>query len=201
VVSPYDLSAFGAKANLLDSGRKDIHKSQEISVDQMKISSFLRPDVTTVSEEERLESAVRRMIDKGVSHVIVISGKKPVGVMSALDVFKEVREGAQQGVMIQISGLDEDDLDQYEHIKEKIGGAIGKFSRSFTIRNLSVHVKKGKSAYVVNVYFDMEKGHVSVREERKGLSETIDRVAEEIGMVLGKKKDMKKIKPRVVSAR
>jgi predicted transcriptional regulator/ribosome-associated translation inhibitor RaiA len=201
VISAYDLSAFTAKPNLFEGGRKDIKNSQEIRIDQLKISNFLRPDVTLVSEGEPLETMVKRMVAKGVSHVIVVSGKKPVGVISALDVFRKVQEGAQQGMPIVISGLSEDDMDLYDYIKEKIGRAVEKVSKSFNIRNLSVHVKKGKTAHVINVYFDLDKGHVSIREERKGLKETIDRVASEIIMVLRKKKDSRKLKPRVSHVR
>jgi predicted transcriptional regulator/ribosome-associated translation inhibitor RaiA len=201
VVSAYDLSAFTAKPNLFEGGRKDIRNSQEIKIDQMKISNFLRPDVTLVSEGEPLESAVKRMVSKEVSHIIVVSGKKPVGVISALDVFRKVQEEAQKGMPMQISGLGEDDMDQYDHIRERIGRSVEKFGKTFSIRNLSVHVKKGKSAYCINVYFDLEKGHVSVREEMKGLKETIDKVAGEITKILRKKKEMRKMKPRVIHAR
>ncbi|HSB46766.1 MAG TPA: CBS domain-containing protein [Candidatus Bilamarchaeum sp.] len=201
VISAYDISVFTAKPNLFESGRKDIKNSQEINIDQLKISNFLRPDVTLVSEGEALESMVKRMIAKGVSHAIVVSGKKPVGVISALDVFRKVQEGAAEGLQIAISGVSEDDMDMYNYIKDKISTAIEKGSKSFNIRNLSVHVKKGKSAHVMNVYFDMDKGHVSIKEERKGLKETTDIVASEIVMVLRKKKDIKKLKPRVVHAR
>jgi ribosome-associated translation inhibitor RaiA len=167
----------------------------------MRISSFLRPELTLVAEGSSVDEAARRMIQKHVSNVIIVAGKKPLGVLSALDIFKKVQELAHEGVPIAISGLREETRGQYPHIRNKIGHALDKFSRTFNIRNASVHVKEGKSTFVVNVYFDIDKGHVSLKEERSSLKETVDEIASELNKVLRKKKEMRRMKPRVSHAR
>jgi len=197
VISAYDIGAFGEKPHLFESGRKDIRTQEPFNIDQMPILSFLRPDVTIVEEGSGLDAAVRKMIGKQVSHVIVVSGKKPVGVVSALDVFRKVQELAEAGPGIAISGLREENRMYRERINEKMGHVLEKFGKSFSIRNVSVHVKEGKSIFVMNVYFEMEKGHVSIKEEGKTLKETIDKVAGELSSILRKKKELKNPKPRV----
>lgn len=201
VVSSYDIGVWSSKPNLLSGGRKDIRQNDQISVDDMKISEFLRPDVGLVQEGTRLEDATRKMIDKGVSSVIVVADKKPLGVLAAVDIFKKIQEMSLQGVPIQISGLDEDSMSSYTHIKNRIGAALAKFEKSFAIRNCSVHVKEGKSAFTVSIYFDMDKGHVSLKSEKDSLQEAIDELADEMVSVLRKKKDIRSVKPRVTHSR
>ena len=201
VVSTYDIGAWSAKPNLLGSGRKDRKLGEQISLDSMPISSFLRPDLTLVNEGSSVEEAARRMVSKQVSTVIVVSGKKPVGVLSSMDIFRKVQEMAEEGPSIQVSGLHGENARYRDRIVEKMGHVLERFGKTFNIRNASVHVKEGKTTFVVNVYFDIDRGHVSVREERKGLKETIDEVASEVNNVLRKKKETRKTKPRVTHAR
>lgn len=201
VVSTYDIGAWQAKGNLLEAGKKDIKPGEQFNTDDMPISSFLRPDVTMVDEGTMVEAAARRMVSKQVSAVIVMAGKRPAGVLSSMDIFKKVQEMAGEGVGIQISGLKGENLRYRDRIKEKIGNVLERFGRTFNIRNASVHVKEGKTTFVVNAYFDIDKGHVSIREERKGLKETIDEVASEVNNMLRKKKETRKPKPRVTHAR
>jgi predicted transcriptional regulator/ribosome-associated translation inhibitor RaiA len=196
VVSVFDMSAWDSKPNL-SGGRKDIRMADNISVSEMKLSGFIRPDITVVNESASLPEVIQKMVDKEVSTVIVVSGKQPVGVLSASDVFKSILDLAEEKMPIQISGLAQDDMHQYAHIRDKLTHVLGKFSSSFNIRNVSVHVKDGKSTYQVNVYFDTDDGHVSVKEERGALRETIDELASEIANVLRKKKELRRRKPRM----
>jgi len=200
VISAYDIGAWAAKQNLA-VGRKNIKSSEGVKIDDMEIAGFVRPQITRIPEGSGLHEAVERMIDKQVSDVVVVAGKKPVGVMSALDIFKKIQELAEESLPIQISGLGEDSMYLYKHIKDKIGHPLEKFGKTFNIRNCSVHVKEGKSTFVVNVYFDTDHGHISLKEERGSLKETVDEVAAEISNILRKKKELRKQKPRVMHAR
>lgn len=200
VISAYDIGAWAAKQNLA-VGRKNIKSSESIKIDDMEIASFVRPEITRIPEGSGLHEAVKRMIDKQVSDVVIVAGRKPVGVMSALDVFKKVHELTVDGLPVQISGLSEDNMYLYQHIKEKMEHVLGKFSGTFNIRNCSVHVKEGKSTFVVNVYFDTDHGHISLKEERGSLKETVDEVAAELSNMLRKKKELRKMKPRTTHAR
>jgi CBS domain-containing protein/ribosome-associated translation inhibitor RaiA len=199
LVSVYDMSALEARSNLA-TGRKDI-KSQNVSVSDMKISGFVRPDMTIVGEGASLQEAIQKMVDKQVSGVIVLSGKEPVGVVSALDVFKKILEMAQEGMQIQISGLNQDDIDQYDHIKQKFTHVLGKFSKTFNIRNVSVHVKENKSVYDVGIYLDTDDGHIALKVEKADVQAAVDELASEVEHMLRKKKDIKVIKPRNTHAR
>ena len=193
VVSTYDVGTWSNRPNLFSVGRKDI-KHDQISVDGMRISEFLRPDVALVNDGTSIEEAVKRMIEKQVSAVIIVSGGKPVGVLSALDIFRIVQEMNKDGIQINISGLSGDNMPQYAHITEKIGHVLEKFRKTFNVRNCNVHVKEGKSSFIINLNFDTDNGHFSLKSEGDFLKECVDEVAEEANTVLRKKREM--VKPK-----
>lgn len=195
VVSNFDIGAWSGKSNL-GGGRKDVKLSDKLDIDNMPISGFLRPDVTTIEEAHTIDEAVKRMIDKQVSSVIVTSGNKAVGVLSALDIFKEIQKMKEEKTEIQISGLSEDNAHHYEHIRTKLGHVLDKFKASFNIRKTKVHVKENKSTFAVSLSFDTDEGPMSMKGERADLKETVDELADELDRVLRKKKDLRKVKPR-----
>lgn len=195
VVSTFDVGAWKGKSNLR-GGRKDIHLSRPIDIDKMEVSGFVRPNITVVGERTTIEEAVDRMVEKEVSGVIVASGKKAVGVLSALDIFKRIQDVARERTGIHVSGLGEENISHFDAIKSKIGHVIGKFSKVFNIRNAKIHVKEKKSTFIVNIYFDTDEGHVSLKGEGATLKETVDELAWELDKILNKKKDMRMIKPR-----
>ena len=162
------------------------------------ISEFLRTNVTTIDEKSSLDQAARMMVEKSVSSIVVISGKKPVGVFSALDLFKRIQQITKDEIQISISGLREEHIWQFPEIQDKIRGVLEKFSKSFNVRNVALHVKEQKSTFSVFVYIDTDEGHVSLSGERKDLKETIDELAVELNRVLTKKKEMKHTKMRKV---
>ena len=195
VVSNFDIGAWSGKSNL-GGGRKDVKMSDKLDIDNMPISGFLRPDMTTVEDAHTIDDAVKRMIDKQVSSVIVTSGNKAVGVLSALDIFKEIQKMGEEKTEIQVSGLSEDNMHHYEHIRNKLGHVLDKFKTSFNIRKSKAHVKEGKSTFMVSLVFETDDGPMSMKGERSDLKETVDELAEELDRVLRKKKDLRRVKPR-----
>ena len=123
-----------------------------------------------------------------------------VGVLSAIDIFRRIQEIAKEEISMSVSGLTEDSIWQFPEIKAKIGGVLEKFSKSFNIRNVSVHVKEDKSTFEVFLYFDTDDGHISLSTERKALKEAVDQLADELDAVLLKKKEKKHTKARRVNS-
>ena len=187
VVSAFDIGSWTIRPKPTE-GRKNKSNRQAISYDGLSISEFLRPDITSVEKTASLEEAVERMIRKRVSAVMVVDdSKRPVGVLSALDLFKVIQEAAgQQSSIVAISGLSEDTIGMYGYIEEKIGHAVDRFRESFGIQSITVHVKEQKSTFVVSVHLDTDEGVLSMKRERGALKETIDELAMEIGNLLRK---------------
>jgi CBS domain-containing protein len=200
VISTLDLASYLTKPNQIE--KKPYVVKEVDSGLAMPISGYLRADITTIPEQSTIEEAAKRMTDKGVSSVVAVSvsGKGLVGVLSAIDVFRRIQELAKDEVSISVSGLSEDSVWQFPEIKARMGAVLGKFSKSFNIRNVSVHVKEDKSVFEVFLYFDTDEGHVSLSTERKALKEAIDQLADELDAVLLKKKEKKHTKARRVSS-
>jgi hypothetical protein len=161
----------------------------------MAVSQFLRPDVVLVEERVTLDQVVTKMIGKQTSSAIVVADGKPVGVLSSLDVFRMIQEmGKDNGLQINIAGLGEDNKYQYNYIIEKVSHVLDKY-KAFNIRNCNVHIKEGKSAFVVNLNFDSDRNHFSVKSEGEFLKACVDEVAQEANIILGKERE--KSKPKI----
>lgn len=197
VVSDFDIGSWVTKPNT-QTDRKNKEQTST-SVRDMRISEFLRPDLTSVEQDTGLHDAVRRMVEKGASAVLVTANKKPVGILSAIDIFKRIKAVADAPAGISISGLGEEDIGMYPHINEKIGHVLGKFAKTFNIRSVSVHVKEQKNTSVVSIHLETDDGPMSIRKERKSLRETVDEVASELEDALRKRKELRHLKPRVTS--
>ncbi|HID72320.1 TPA: CBS domain-containing protein, partial [Candidatus Micrarchaeota archaeon] len=170
------------------------------SLNESKVKEFFRPDMTVVGENDMVEEAAKRMIKKKVSSVVVVAKHKPAGVLSAVDLFRHIQNVArgEESADLVISGLGDDNIMMYPHIKDKIGSVLDKFSGSFNIRNAKVHVKEKKSVFNMNLYFDTDKGYISLSGERSTLKETVDELAVELNTILAKRKDKRKAKTRKV---
>jgi len=196
IISTLDLASFITKPR--EMMRKPYVVKEIDTVMTRRISDIMRYDITTIPEASTIEDAAKRMIEKGVSAVLVVSGREPVGVLTAIDIFKKIQGIAQEEISISVSGLSEENVWKFPEIKTRIGGVLEKFSKSFNIRNVSVHVKEQKTVFEVFVYFDTDDGHVSLSSERKDLKEAVDQLATELHSVLGRTKEKRHTKARKV---
>lgn len=197
VISTLDLAAERAFHRDIRQKRQKV-VSEVKSLDQRKIKEFFRPDVTSVSEASTIEDAAKKMVQKQVSSVLVLADKKPVGVLSAVDLFKNLHNLAEGNIEISISGLPKEEMEMYPAIQHKIGSVLDKFSGSFELRNPRLHIKEEKSVYSIYLYLDTKQGHISLSSERSTLKQAVDELSDELDKVLSRKKDKRKAKKRKV---
>jgi len=195
-ISTMDLASYLTKPRGVE--RKPYVVKEVDSIQSKPISDFLRLDMTTIPEASTIEDAAKRMVEKGVSAVLVITDKRPVGILTAVDIFKRIQDIAKEEISISVSGLSEENVWKFPEIKSKLGAVLEKFSKSFNIRNVSVHVKEQKTTFEVFVYFDTDDGHVSLSSESKDLKEAVGKLAQELDMVLARKKEKRHTKARRV---
>jgi predicted transcriptional regulator len=195
VVSTFDIGAWKDRHNMA-GGRKDLHMSEPIDFDDMELSGFIRPDVIALESGSKIDDAAKQMIEREVSGVIIVDRDKPVGILSALDIFKYLHDVMEEKTQLQISGLSEESMLQYKDIQSKIGHVLDKFGKSFNIKDPRLHVKEDKNIFQVNIHFSTDEGSVSLKGERATLKETVDELAVELDKVLNKKKEMRRPKAR-----
>jgi len=162
------------------------------SYDDKRIVDVYRPDVTTVPANSTVEEAAAAMIKKSVSSVVVLSGNKHVGVLSARDIFKTVKDAAKEGLEIDISGLNENTRMFYNDIRDSVAKVTEKFGESFGIRRVGVHVKESKSVYSVKIHVEGNRENFSTSTEGPSMKETIDMAVSELRKVLSRKKGIER---------
>ncbi|MEM3422186.1 MAG: CBS domain-containing protein [Candidatus Bilamarchaeaceae archaeon] len=163
------------------------------SIDDQPLAFFYRPTTITMSERSTVKEAARLMIQKEISHIIIISDKdaKPIGVLSALDIFKWVKQKLEEKVEVTVSGLDAETKMLHDEIKGTIEKIAEKFRESYGIERVKVHVKSTKSFYSVKLHVEGKEKFV-VSAEGPSLEDAINIAASELKKVLGRKKTIEK---------
>ncbi len=159
--------------------------------DGKRIEEILRPGFSSIPETATLEEAAQKMAFEGISNLVVVAEKKPVGVITATDIFKLVRSLFVEEKDVLVSGLDSDSLAYYGRIKGDILAITSKFDQALKIEGLSVHIKKGKSVYEAHLSFDLNNRHTSFKTEAYSLGETISAISKELKIMLEKSKSEK----------
>jgi CBS domain-containing protein len=93
------------------------------SPDATKVGEVATRPVVTVPTGASLRQCAETLRDKGVRHLPVVSGGKPVGILSARDFFEAVAGGLEG--LIERTRYDEklrDNIDPYDHL----GGSYGR---------------------------------------------------------------------------
>ena len=89
----------------------------------IEVSSLMSQPAISMSLRGNLLDAVKKMADARISSVIVVESRKPVGIVTQLDVLELVASYLERRqVYVQITGLDEQDPDLYDemyHLIEK----------------------------------------------------------------------------------
>ncbi len=143
VLTAYDL------ANLLDKPKDKLPlRSSKSNIDDIEISSIMREDVYTIKPEESLSESAKKLIEGDVATLIVESGGKPVGIISARDLFSSLVKPEEIGIYI--SGLEENDKMLVEDINEEVRKMLSKLKKSFDVDYISLHFKKHGKKYSVH---------------------------------------------------
>jgi len=191
VFSSLDFAAFAIKPKEATYMKRGVVTMK--SIDDEEISRFYRPDITMIPEDNSVKKAAQTMVEKQISHVIVVSKKdgKPIGVLSAVDIFKWIKEKSEEKIEIEISGHDEETRGLHNDIKNTVGKAAEKFRESYGITKINLHVKSTKSFYSVRLTVDGKERFV-MTADGPTLEDAVNIVAAELKKVLGRKKSIEK---------
>ena len=177
---------------------REQHKTEGILVD-----SVMTTDLRSISPSENLRGAVDAMVKNDTQSLVVLSGGKPVGLLSSRDVLEPVLT-AKKFPSIFLSGLDRYDKPYYQDIVSMCSLAIKKMNKSkqLSIDYVSLHVKKAGHRYSIFARVSIDQNIISVNKQSYGwdLMEAIGTTMDEIEKIVKKKRseviDTKK-KPRI----
>ncbi len=112
---------------------------------QIRVKEIMSPPVD-VTEDAVLNDAVEKMVEFHSSICVVVDKKNvPIGIISQRDVIEAVlREGKQEGVFVQITGLDVEDIEPYQIIYSMVEDFLHKINRfkEFKPQLLTFHVEE-----------------------------------------------------------
>lgn len=112
------------------------------------VSSFMKEQVETIPPEASLLQAAAAMLEKQVPALIVVDGPRPVGIITAKDIFESAlyHEDERNVLVSGLSGLDKEAADAVVADGRKM---LGKIGNSLPVEALAFHVKKtGKEFFV-----------------------------------------------------
>lgn len=185
--STLDLAVFALKPKESKRNVRGVVETTKAQDDQ-PIARFFRPNLVSIADKSTVEDATRQMIKRDVSNLIVMEADKPLGIISAQDIFKWISKTAQKDeVPVEISGLNEETKRFYGDIVESVNTAVKKFRKAFGIEGVTVHVRELKSVYTVKMHFHGNETFV-VSAEGPTLEETLSMTIAEIKKIYGRKK-------------
>ncbi|MCK4614947.1 MAG: CBS domain-containing protein [Thermoplasmata archaeon] len=95
-----------------------------------------------VSENATVSTVITIMLDKSISSVVVVKERRPVGVVTRFDILEHIVSAGrkQEGVFVNISGLEEEDPDVLETLFEILDSAMNRINKIFPPKVLNIHV-------------------------------------------------------------
>lgn len=115
------------------------------------VSSFMREQVETISPEASLFDAVANMLERSVAALIVTEGKRPVGIITAKDIFESILYH-QEGTPVQVSGLHDIEKSAAQDVVEAGQAMLEKVGKGIGAESLTIHVKKTGNEYFVSAH-------------------------------------------------
>jgi predicted transcriptional regulator/ribosome-associated translation inhibitor RaiA len=107
----------------------------------VRVGSVMNRSPVNVAPDDTLNKAISIMLSKNLSTVFVADAGKLVGVISQTDLMEHVISlRPQEGVHVQITGLDAEDPEVYETMYEQIGKSMKRIDKIQSPKVFSVHV-------------------------------------------------------------
>jgi len=107
----------------------------------VRVGSVMNRNPVNVARDDTLSKAISIMMSKNLSTVFVSDEGKLVGVISQTDIMEHVISlRPQEGVHVQITGLDAEDPEVYETMYELIGKSMKRIDKIQSPKVFSVHV-------------------------------------------------------------
>lgn len=121
--------------------RRDFEKERKPT--SIEVKSFMSTLPSKVEADKTLGDVVALMDRYKIPGVVVVKKEKPVGIITRSDILELlVSLKEREGVYVQISGMDETDLDIYNSMYDLIGKSMRKINHLIKPKTVSVHVSR-----------------------------------------------------------
>jgi len=186
IISVFDLANF-----LIHPKNAELfyQSGEKTDFDSQPISAYMKKTVETISENESIVSAAKKMIQKRVFALVVEKDRFPIGIITAKDIIHSVLE-KEKPARIYISGLSEQDKEFYPKIISEGEKLLQKFGDSHASDILVLHIKKEGSEYSIRAKLNGNKSYVAAASDYDLVS-ALHMVFDELRKLISKEKDQK----------
>ncbi len=137
---------------------------------QVEVRSVMRAPAIVIGPEGNGAEAAALMRDRDISSVVVVEDGRPTGIVTQADLLEQVVALRRRDeVLVQISGLDEDDWWTYETLYAVIGRGLRRISDIARPTVFNVHVvthrsQGDRSKYSIRARLGTERGLLIARD-------------------------------------
>ncbi|BCS90668.1 MAG: hypothetical protein ARM1_0125 [Candidatus Micrarchaeota archaeon] len=139
-------------------------RSSTRNIKNEKVGRFAVTSVYTISSNSDIDTAIREMVEKNISSLVVDDGKGPIGIISFTDLVKAyINSKNEENNNIIVSGLDKLTYDYEDYIKEELGRFKLKIERleKVKVKEINLHIKANKrKLYEIVLRAKLENGRV-----------------------------------------
>ncbi|MEM4634024.1 MAG: CBS domain-containing protein [Candidatus Anstonellaceae archaeon] len=162
---------------------------EKTSMDSQPILPYVKREVETASESDSLAEAVRKMLEKKVSALVVSKSNVPVGIVTAKDILHAAisDEGATK---VFVSGLPFEQREYQSIFVSEGEKLLSKIGKSFQVRTLAFHVKQDGSGFSIRARLDGKNSYNASASAYK-LDDALRKVLSEIRRMVEKDKSEK----------
>lgn len=159
------------------------------------VSNVAKSSVYSINYDRPIEEAIRSLLERKISSLVVLRNGRPVGLLSIRDVFTVAASHVEkERSKIIITGLDDFTKEYQDEIEDEIHRMVervGKFSR-FGVDYASVNVKKIKSkGYEFHARLGLQKkGAIFVSASGYGLEATLTQLLDNIYKIVKNRKEV-----------
>jgi CBS domain-containing protein len=115
------------------------------------VMEFMKERVETINLKASLSEAVSKMLEKQVAALVVTEGLRPVGIITAKDIFESALYHYQKA-QVQISGLHGMEQMVADSIMDEAEEMLSKLRRIMRVESISIHIKKEGKAHFVSAH-------------------------------------------------
>jgi CBS domain-containing protein len=122
-------------------------KQNSFSLAKVLVKDMMKTPVHTIDFGMPADSAIRQLLEKGISSLVVTRGNRPVGLLTTRDVIESAAaSSAKTQSKIILSGLDEYTKEYEDEIRSSVNKLIEKVDKfeKLNVDYVSINVKRSK---------------------------------------------------------
>jgi len=182
------ISIFDITKLKMQGERKPILNTAKKSVLDLEIKSFVKREVHTITKENSVPLAAKKMIELRTTNLIVIDSQShPVGIITIKDILKDVLKRTAK-IPIILSNLPDPIF--YSEINSILEKFLTKAKKILKINSIELRFKKEGSTYLVHARLHGEK-NIVVQSSSNNLLDAVRQVSLELEKIVLKEKEKK----------